>query len=62
VKFSETGYNVSIFARSKRLLELKEKGLLYKKDNKILKANVHIILELLKDDKYDFVFVAVRFE
>ena len=62
VKFSEAGYNVSIFARSKRLLELKEKGLLYKKGNKILKANVHIISELLKEDKYDFVFVAVRFE
>ncbi|MDA8212037.1 MAG: hypothetical protein M0021_09195 [Clostridia bacterium] len=62
VKFSEAGYNVSIFARSKRLIELKENGLLYKKGNKILKANVHIISGLLKEDKYDFVFVAVRFE
>lgn len=57
-----SGQNVTILARSKRLLELREKGLLLKNslDKNTVKAPVLIIEELKEDDFYDFVYVIIR--
>lgn len=56
------GLDVTILARSKRLLELREKGLLLKSsaDKNAVKAPVSIIEELEENDFYDYVYVIVR--
>ena len=58
--FSEVEYDITIYARGKRLEDLKKNGLLYIKNNKIRKANVKIIDKVDADDKYDFIFLTVR--
>src|SRR5574344_1632841 len=58
--FSKAGYDTDIYARGKRLESLKEKGLLYCKNNKVQKANVNIISQLGEDDIYDYIFLTVR--
>ena len=60
VQFSNAGYDVTVVARSKRLKELLDKGLLYKESDKIHKANVKIISNVEDNDKYDFILIAVR--
>lgn len=62
VAFSQANYDVSIYARSKRLLTLEQKGLLYEKNDKINKANVSIINNLPDDEIFDFILVTVRYE
>ena len=57
---SEAGFNVSVYARGKRLESLLESGLLFKKNNRIKSAHVTVISEVQRDDLYDFVFLAVR--
>lgn len=56
------GYDVTLLARSARLTELIEKGLLLQKSKKgkVQMAMVNIISHLAKDDIYDFVFVTLR--
>ena len=59
-RFAEVGYDVSVYARGKRLEELKKNGLLYEKEKLIIKSSVKI-----KDNikgVYDFVFVTVKYE
>lgn len=58
--FSEVEYDITIYARGKRLEDLKKNGLLYIKKNKIREANVKIIDKVDADDKYDFIFLTVR--
>ena len=58
--FAEAGYDSSIYARGKRLEELRNKGLLYTKDQKVKKAKVTVLGELLDDDIYDFILLTVR--
>ena len=41
---SEAGYNVSVYARGKRLESLRNNGLLYKKNNRIKTARIGILL------------------
>ncbi len=55
-------HEVSIIARDKRLIELKENRLLIKhmKGRDIEKANVNIIPELDPEDIYDYILVTVR--
>lgn len=58
--FSKAGYDTNIYARGKRLESLNKKGLLYRKNNKIQKANVNVISQLKDDEFYDFIFLTVR--
>ena len=58
--FAKTGYDVSIYARGKRLEVLQTKGLLYLKNKSLRKANVSICSRLADNDIYDFIFLTVR--
>ena len=49
VLFAEAGYNTSIYARGKRLEILKNDGLLYKKNQDLIKAKIKIIEEVPND-------------
>ena len=57
---AEAGYDTSIYARGKRLEVLKNNGLLYKKNQDIIKAEIKILGEVSNDDIYDFVLLTVR--
>ncbi len=59
---SMSDQEVFMYARGTRLKELNEKGLLYRKNNKIKKANVHVVSNITNNQIYDFVFVTVRYE
>ncbi|MCL2637427.1 MAG: NAD-binding protein [Oscillospiraceae bacterium] len=62
VKFSNAGYDVTVFARSNRLTALENKGLLYNSNNIVKKSNIKVIDKLNPDDIYDYIFVTVRYE
>ena len=57
---AEAGYNVSVYARGRRLASLTQDGLLYKGKGKIRKAPVNLLSKLEPGDCYDFVFLTVR--
>jgi 2-dehydropantoate 2-reductase len=61
VKFSSAGQYVTLSARSKRLEELNEKGLLYEENGTVKKANIRIIAEPDGYELFDYVFVTVRY-
>ena len=58
--FAEAGYDTSIYARGKRFEALRNNGLLYKKNQEVIKAEIRILGELPNDDIYDFVLLTVR--
>ena len=58
--FAEAGYDVSVYARGKRFEALKKKGLLYRKNKSVKKADVAVLGQLQDDDIYDFIFLTVR--
>ena len=58
--FAEAGYDTNIYARGKRLEVLRNNGLLYKKNQEVIKAEIRILRELPNDDIYDFVLLTVR--
>ena len=58
--FAEAGYDTNIYARGKRLEFLKKNGLLYKKNQKIRRAEATILGELSDNDAYDFILLTVR--
>lgn len=60
VLFKNAGYETYLYARGKRLEALKSKGLLYYKNGQIEKSNVEVLEQLENDDKFDFIFLAVR--
>jgi 2-dehydropantoate 2-reductase len=62
VRFSNAGYDVSVYARGHRLQSLKSKGLLYCKNNSVIKASVKILEKLDPTDIFDYVFVPVKYE
>lgn len=62
VKFSDAGHDMTVLARSRRLKELNDRGLLYSDEGDVHKAAVQVISELRDDDEYDLIFVAVRYE
>ena len=62
VLFAEAGYDTSIYARGKRLEALRNNGLLYKKNQEVIKAEIKIRGELANDDIYDFILLTVRRE
>ena len=57
---ADAGYDTSIYARVKRLEILKNNGLLYKKNQDLIKAKIKIIEEVPNDDIYDFILLTVR--
>lgn len=58
--FGEAGYDVTVYARGRRLELLECKGLLYLQKGKIKRADVKIVSKLSDDDIYDFIFLSVR--
>lgn len=58
--FAEAGYDTNIYARGKRLEDLRNNGLQYKKNQEVIKAEIRIPGELPNDDIYDFVLLTVR--
>ena len=46
VMLSEAGFDISVYARGKRLESLTEHGLRYKKDNKVRTAKVNVLSRL----------------
>ena len=57
---AEAEYDVSVYARGRRLERLTQGGLLYKRKGKIRKAPVSILSRPEAEDRYDFVFLTVR--
>ena len=57
---AEAGYDVSIYARGRRLESLTQDGLLYKRKGKIRKAPVNILSRLEVKDCYDLILLTVR--
>ena len=57
---ADAGYDTSIYARGKRLEILKNDGLLYKKNQDLIKAKIKILEEVPDDDIYDFILLTVR--
>ena len=60
VLLRKAGFDVSVYARGRRLAVLKSRGLLYYENNKLRKSKVKVLKELKRDDKYDFIFLTVR--
>lgn len=60
VLFEKAGLDVSIYAKGKRLNILNSRGLLYYENNEVKKSEVKILSELIWNDKYDYIFLAVR--
>ena len=57
---AEAGYDVSVYARGRRLESLTRDGLLYKRKGRIRKAPVKVLYRLEAEDRYDLVFLTVR--
>ena len=57
---AEAGYDVSVYARGRRLESLTRDGLLYKRKGRIRKAPVKVLYRLEAEDRYDFIILAVR--
>jgi 2-dehydropantoate 2-reductase len=57
---SEAGYNVSVYARGKRLECLQTNGLRYVMNKKTRTASVTVLARLEPNDRYDFIFLTVR--
>lgn len=60
VLFSKAGYDVTLYARGKRLEAFRENGLWYEINGNIYQADVKIIDALKEDDLYDFIFLTVK--
>ena len=57
---ADAGYDVSVYARGRRLESLTKDGLLIKSKGKIRKAPIKVISKLEAEDCYDLVFLTVR--
>lgn len=60
--FSEAGFDVTIFARGNRFVQLNKFGLKYLKNKHVEIADVSITKKLENEDCYDFIFLTVRSE
>lgn len=58
--FAEAGFEVSLYARGARLQALTERGLIYRKKDRIKKAELHIVSKIDVEDRYDFIFLCVK--
>ena len=57
---AEAGYDVSVYARGRRLESLTQDGLLYERKGKIRRASVNILSRLEAKDCYDLILLTVR--
>ena len=57
---SEAGYEVSLYARGRRLQSLRKNGLLYKEGGTVRTAEVNVLGRLEPTDRYDFVLLTVH--
>ena len=57
---AEAGYDVSVYARGRRLESLTQDGLLYKSKGKIRKAPIKVLAKIEPEDRYDLIFLTVR--
>ena len=57
---AEAGYDVSVYARGRRLESLTQDGLLYKRKGKIRRASVNTLSRLEAKDCYDLILLTVR--
>ena len=57
---AEAGFDVSVYARGRRLESLRQDGLLYKSNAEIRKAPVKVLSKLEAGGLYDLVFLTVR--
>ena len=57
---AEAGFDVTVYARGRRLESLRQDGLLYKSNAEIRKAPVKVLSKLEAGDLYDLVFLTVR--
>ena len=57
---AEAGYDVSVYARGRRLESLTQDGLLYKRKGMIRRASVNILSRLEAKDCYDLILLTVR--
>ena len=58
--FSASGVDTTVYARGRRLADLRQNGLRYEKGGRIQTADVRVLDVLMKDDIYDFIFLTVR--
>ena len=57
---ADAGYDVSVYARGRRLESLTKDGLLIKSKGKIRKTPIKVLSKLKAEDSYDLVFLTVR--
>jgi 2-dehydropantoate 2-reductase len=62
IRFSLAGFDVVLFARSKRFETLKKDGLQYSDKAQLKKVPIKIINILDNNDIYDYIFVTVRYD
>lgn len=62
VRFLQSGLDVTLLARGKRLEALKKDGLRYNDNGRIKYMSIKTIEKLEDDDIYDFIFVPVRYD
>ena len=57
---AEAGYDVSIYARGRRLESLTQDGLIVKRKGEIRKVPIQVLSAIEPEDRYDLVFLTVR--
>lgn len=62
VQLSQIGCQISVYARGRRLVELKENGLRYRKNKQIQCTDVTVLEHLQPNDCFDYIFLTVRAE
>ncbi|UYO02270.1 ketopantoate reductase family protein [Paenibacillus sp. PSB04] len=62
LRFAQSGLDVTLLARGKRLEALQKNGLRYNDHGTIKQMSIKTIGKLEDDDIYDFIFVPVRFD
>ncbi|MET3544547.1 2-dehydropantoate 2-reductase [Paenibacillus favisporus] len=62
LRFAQSGLDVTLLARGKRLEALQKNGLRYNDHGMIKQMSITTIGKLEDDDIYDFIFVPVRFD
>lgn len=62
LRFAQSGLDVTLLARGKRLDALQRNGLQYNDNGTIKQISIRTIEKLANDDIYDFIFVPVRYD
>ena len=57
---AEAGYDVSVYARGRRLESLTRDGLIVKRKGEIRKVPIQVLSAIEPEDRYDLVFLTVR--